>query len=309
MKSKLLISKPLYLILIGLAFIIVSTFFVYYSLSKLQQSGTATVTQNEIHVNKNEQQWKLTTPGKSVLEYVSLPSDGPKIVKSTIEPLHVNAGEKQTIQLEINSEYNVEKATAYITTDSGLYEIALNRTAVRELAFEDFGKQKAYTDQEGKVTLNEKIGDNPKAPLNGFVESLFTKAKASNELRFIFTGDWIVADSRNTSYYIRFIVEDENRKNDKVALAWSAPCSLPVAKDISKWPTEASADTMGYFNSDNEFVVNNDSVCTDNKIVNVEDASVKITNNKTLVVPNEEFINFSNNKIILVEKSKLAIPR
>lgn len=307
MKAKSHFNKPLYLILLGFVFIIICTYFVYYSLDQAQQQKDE-LTTNEIHVNNNEQQWRLTTPGKSILEYVSNPGDGPRIVKSVIEPLHVNAGERQNIQLEINSEYNVENVTAYITTDKGLFEIKLNQASVREQTFDDFKNQTAYTDNKGNVNLNVKTDNNPKAALNGFVDSLFTKAKATNELRFIYTGSWTVADSRNKSYFIRFVVNDENKKSDKVALAWSNPCTLPVTKEITKWPTEASKDTMGYFSSDKEFNITNDSVCSDNKIANVENANIKITNNKTLVVPSKDFINNSGNSIVLEEKSKIAIP-
>lgn len=307
MKLKSLLKKPVFITIIAIGFVLACAGMVYYSLTKSNISQPIFNQSGEMHVNKYGQKWWLNYPGKNVLEFSGNKKTGPEIVKGTIDPLKVSVGQRQTMEIEVNSSVNIKKVTAYITTDNNVVEVELKQTGVRELTYDDISNRQAFVKDDGELVLKTELESDPKYVLKTFIDNLFTKAKASNKQRYTFSGDWIVYDTRETTYNTKFVVVDEKSQEDMVTMAWSDPCTLPLSKNVSWLGSPDDPEYSGYFNVDKTQYIFNNTTCSENKLDGIENVDYVVRSGITVTIQVGTIVRTPGNKII-VSGGQLALP-
>jgi hypothetical protein len=153
MKLKSLLKKPVFITIIAIGFVLACAGMVYYSLTNANINQPISTQSGEMHINKYGQKWWLNYPGKNVLEFSGNKKTGPEIVKGTIDPLKVSVGQRQTMEIEVNSSVNIKKVIAYIHTDNNVVEVELKQTGARELTYDDINNRQAFVKDDGELVL------------------------------------------------------------------------------------------------------------------------------------------------------------
>jgi hypothetical protein len=145
----------------------------------------------------------------------------PRIVEATIDPLDVHVGDRQTIEVVIESRSPIDSVTSRIETDNNEVLLPLEYVGVAD-----------------KKTPSPFAGH-----LKGYEEESFQFAQAQETFRARYRGDWVVADTHNRNYY-NIITAKAGSDESSVTLTWSDACGIPAGGDftLSSTCTIASPD-------------------------------------------------------------------
>ena len=259
--------------------------------------------------NEKGQAWHISNPGRNEFVTGGKTINEPKIVKAVIDPLKVSVGQNQTMSIEVNSDKDMDKVVAEITTDHKVVKVELKQTSQRDLTYDDVKSSPFLVKDDGELVLASDQSAN-NFVYDNLTNKFFDRAKAASTRHYTFEGSWMVHDTGETTYRTKFIAYDKAGQSSNATLAWSDPCSTPPSKNVA-W---ASTDTgglqgtmFGYFKRTNGTI--NDFVfdslpshaasCDSSALMGVEDINY--------IIPSGANVTLSSDKLILTPGKHITI--
>ncbi len=146
----------------------------------------------------------------------------PRFVLGDINPVKVAPGDTQKMQLIVRDNVPLKRVWAEIENDKSKDTVDLTLGASTTVSYATLQNQKYLVSNEGKLVIND--GSRKDSALASIIQSLFKKASAENAVDYVYSGSWVVHDTRTITYHTTFYAEDVSGRTAKLVLAWSDPC-------------------------------------------------------------------------------------
>jgi len=167
-------------------------------------------------------------------------SSGIRFIEGSIKPLDVHVGDTQNFRIVVTSPNGIKRVVAEIETDKGINEVELTREGMISIldihpnpyvvSPKDNSLQ-ILSDKE-LAQAREKEYEQELASKNG------DKVNAAQGEKEVWIGSWVVRDTHNKNYITTFVAYDSAGNSEKMSLAWSDLCEIPLS---GNWSTASTS--------------------------------------------------------------------
>jgi hypothetical protein len=188
-------------------------------------------------------------------------SSGIRFIEGSIKPLDVHVGDTQNFRIVVTSPNGIKRVVAEIETDKGINEVELTREGMISI-LDIHPNPYVVSPKDNSLQIlsakelaqaREKEYEQELASKNG------DKVNAAQGEKEVWTGSWVVRDTHNKNYITTFVAYDSAGNSEKMSLAWSDLCGIPLSGDWSTASTSwgctiATSTTDGVDNGNVEIV-------------------------------------------------------
>ena len=188
-------------------------------------------------------------------------SSGIRFIEGSIKPLDVHVGDTQNFRIVVTSPNGIKRVVAEIETDKGINEVELTREGMISI-LDTHPNPYVVSPKDNSLQIlsdkelaqaREKEYEQELASKNG------DKVNAAQGEKEVWIGSWVVRDTHNKNYITTFVAYDSAGNSEKMSLAWSDLCGIPLSGDWSTASTSwgctiATSTTDGVDNGNVEIV-------------------------------------------------------
>ena len=219
-------------------------------------------------------------------------SSGIRFIEGSIKPLDVHVGDTQNFRIVVTSPNGIKRVVAEIETDKGINEVELTREGMISI-LDTHPNPYVVSPKDNSLQIlsdkelaqaREKEYEQELASKNG------DKVNAAQGEKEVWTGSWVVRDTHNKNYITTFVAYDSAGNSEKMSLAWSDLCEIPLS---GNWSTASTVDGCTI-----------DTASTDG----VENGNVEIKEGKNLNISNGANFVWNDGKAITIRQgAKITI--
>ena len=188
-------------------------------------------------------------------------SSGIRFIEGSIKPLDVHVGDTQNFRIVVTSPNGIKRVVAEIETDKGINEVELTREGMISILDIHPNPYVVSPKDNSLQILSDK--ELAQAREKEYEQELASKhgdkVNAAQGEKEVWTGSWVVRDTHNKNYITTFVAYDSAGNSEKMSLAWSDLCEIPLSGDWSTASTSwgctiATSTTDGVDNGNVEIV-------------------------------------------------------
>jgi len=219
-------------------------------------------------------------------------SSGIRFIEGSIKPLDVHVGDTQNFRIVVTSPNGIKRVVAEIETDKGINEVELTREGMISILDTHPNPYVVSPKDNSLQILSDK--ELAQAREKEYEQELASKhgdkVNAAQGEKEVWTGSWVVKDTHNKNYITTFVAYDSAGNSEKMSLAWSDLCEIPLK---GNWSTASTVDGCTI-----------DTASTDG----VENGNVEIKEGKNLNISNGANFVWNDGKAITIRQgAKITI--
>jgi len=167
-------------------------------------------------------------------------SSGIRFIEGSIKPLDVHVGDTQNFRIVVTSPNGIKRVVAEIETDKGINEVELTREGMISI-LDTHPNPYVVSPKDNSLQIlsdkelaqaREKEYEQELASKNG------DKVNAAQGEKEVWIGSWVVRDTHNKNYITTFVAYDSAGNSEKMSLAWSDLCEIPLS---GNWSTASTS--------------------------------------------------------------------